>query len=107
MIIYFFFRVFGKIAGMYTGSHLFKPKFDIPPFIGLALISEGGLAIAIVINFKILFPIIGDTLITIIIVSVFLSEFLGPKLISRQLIEKKSPAIVESPPDKSSTQKKD
>jgi hypothetical protein len=107
MILYFGSRLLGKVFGMYSGSQLLKPKFDIPPLLGLGLISEGGLAVAIVINFKILYPMIGDTLITIIIVSVFLSEFLGPKLISRQLIEKKSPAIVESPPDKSSTQKKD
>jgi len=84
---------------MYTGTHLFKIGVEVPSFIGLALISEGGLAIAIIINFRILYPMIGDSLITIIIISIFLSELLSPRLIIRQLaaesesVNEKNPSI--------------
>ena len=56
----------------------------MPPGIGLGLISEGGLTIAIIINFRLLYPTVADSLTTIVILSVFINEFLSPRLILAQ-----------------------
>ncbi len=82
--IYFFMRILGKFIGAFTGGKIFKPDYKVPPYLGLGLISEGGLAIAIIINFKLLYPFIADPLITIIILSVFISELFSPWFILSQ-----------------------
>lgn len=82
--IYFFMRILGKFIGAFTGGKIFKPDYKVPPYLGLGLISEGGLAIAIIINFKLLFPFIADSLLTIIILSVFINELFSPWFILAQ-----------------------
>lgn len=84
LFVYFLFRVFGKSLGAWTATRLFKPVFHVPRGLGFSLISEGGLAVAIIINFKLLYPAIGDPLITIIIISVLINEFLSPRWILAQ-----------------------
>jgi hypothetical protein len=82
--IYFFMRILGKFIGALTGRKIFKPDYKVPPSLGLGLISEGGLAIAIIINFKLLYPFIANPLITIIILSVFINELFSPWFILAQ-----------------------
>lgn len=86
--IYFFVRVFGKFAGTFAASRIFKPGYKVPSTLGLGLLSDGGLSIAIIINFKILYPGMGNALITVIIISVFINEFLSPWLILSQFDKK-------------------
>jgi len=57
-----------------------KADFNIPPTAGLGLISEGGLAVVIIMNFSFLYPSLSDYLVTIITLSMFTNEIIGPKL---------------------------
>ena len=57
----------------------------MPPQLGLGLISEGGLAVAIIINVTLLYPALSDVLITIIVLSVIINEYISPALIVKQL----------------------
>ncbi len=85
---YFACRVIGKISGVLIATTIFKPRYTVPFSSGLGLVPEGGLAIAIIINFKLLpYSNIADTMITIIVISVLISEFMGPGLILRLLKE--------------------
>jgi hypothetical protein len=89
MAAYFIFRLIGKVAGSYAATNIYKPRYAVPFFTGLGLIPEGGLAVAIIINFKLLpYSTIADTMITIIVLSVLISEFIGPGLILKLLKEK-------------------
>ena len=82
--IYFAVRLFGKLLGIFTATRIFRPAYPIPAGLGLGLISEGGLAVAIVINFRLLCPLAADCLITVIILSAFVNELVSPALILTQ-----------------------
>jgi len=82
MLLYFIIRLGGKLMGAYLATHIFRPKYEVPPHLGVGLISEGGLAIAIIIDFELLYPsVLADWFITTIVFSVLLSELIGPRLI--------------------------
>ena len=82
--IYFVIRVIGKVAGTYAATRAFRSDFRVPAASGLGLLSEGGFAVAIVINFSLLYPALSDYLVTVIIISMFVNEILSPKLILLQ-----------------------
>jgi hypothetical protein len=82
--VYPLFRMVGKTAGMWLALKRFKPRFPAPSSLGLGLISEGGLAVAIVLEFCMLYPLYSKPLITIVIVSIIINEFLSPRLILAQ-----------------------
>jgi hypothetical protein len=86
--VYFLIRALGKVIGTFAASRVFKPDYPVPAGLGLGLISEGGLAVAIIINFKLLYPAIGDPLVTVIILAVFANELLSPWLILFQFEKK-------------------
>jgi hypothetical protein len=83
-IAYFLVRIFGKLTGVYIATHIYKPFFKVPWKLGLGLISEGGLVIAIILNFRFLYPPVADSLITIVVFSVLASELVSPRLILAQ-----------------------
>ena len=83
-VIYFVSRLIGKVAGVFTATRIFKPKYEVPAQLGLGLISEGGLAVAIIINVILLYPALSDSLITIIIFSVIINEYISPAMIVKQ-----------------------
>ena len=76
--IYFLGRILGKFIGAFTAVQIFKTGFKVPADLGLGLISEGGVAAAVIINFKLLYPALADPLVTVIIISVFINELLSP-----------------------------
>jgi len=83
-VIYFVSRLIGKVVGVFTATRIFKPKYEVPAQLGLGLISEGGLAVAIIINVILLYPALSDSLITIIIFSVIINEYISPSMIVKQ-----------------------
>lgn len=93
--IYFLIRIIGKLAGTYLAIQIWNPGFYLPKTIGLALLSEGGLTVAIILDFKLLYPMIADPIITIIIISIFINEWLSPRFTLAQFKKdqpgKKSP----------------
>lgn len=82
--IYITTRIFGKFIGTYIGTKIFKPGFYVPATIGFGLMSEGGHAVAIIMNFKLLYPDTADPLITIVILSVIFNELVSPWFILSQ-----------------------
>lgn len=78
---YFLIRIAGKGVGGFVATRVFRPQYPVPPHIGFGLVSEGGLVIAIIINFRFLYPSIADSLTTIVVLSVFASEFISPRMI--------------------------
>ena len=84
-VIYFASRAIGKISGVFFATKIFKPKYIVPPQLGLGLISEGGMAVAIIINVTFLYTELFDVLITIIILSAIINEYISPALIVKQL----------------------
>ncbi len=83
-VFYFLIRILGKVVGVYTATHIYKPIYKVPWKLGLGLISEGGLVIAIILNFRFLYPPAADSMITIVVFSVFASELISPRLILGQ-----------------------
>ncbi|MBU2515435.1 hypothetical protein KJ966_29315 [bacterium] len=83
-IIYFLTRVIAKVIGAFASTRIFTPIYKVPAKIGLGLISEGGLVIAIVLNFRFFYPSVANSLITIVIVSILASEIISPWLILKQ-----------------------
>lgn len=88
-IAYFLFRITGKVVGVFLSTRLFKPQYRVPLGAGLGLISEGGLVVAIILNFHVLYPTVAESLITVVVFSILLSEFISPKLILKQLESEK------------------
>lgn len=82
--IYFMVRILGKMIGTFMATRTLKADFNIPSTAGLGLISEGGLAVAIIMNFSCLYPSLSDYLVTIVIISMFINEIIGPKLMLLQ-----------------------
>ncbi len=83
-LAYFLVRIIGKLTGVYIATRVFKPFYKVPWKLGLGFVSEGGLAIAIILNFRFLYPSVADSLITIVVFSVFASELVSPRLILSQ-----------------------
>ncbi len=79
---YFALRLLGKLAGVRAATLAFRPKYHIPGRLGLGLVSEGGLAIAIIVSYRLLHASpVTDVMVTIIIFSVLIGELIGPRLI--------------------------
>jgi hypothetical protein len=80
--LYFISRIAGKVAGTFIATQRFSLPHTVPPHLGLGLVSEGGLAIAMVLSFRIAHPQpLSDDLVTMIIFGVLLSELAGPGLV--------------------------
>ena len=79
--VYWIIRVAGKLVGTYWATRIFKPTYTVPPAIGLGLLSEGGLGIAIILSFQLLHSSVADFLVTVVIFSLVVNEFISPRLI--------------------------
>ncbi len=82
LAVYFTLRLLGKLVGVRAATLAFRPQYPVPGRLGLGLVSEGGLAIAIIVSFRLLqSSAVSDTLVTIIVFSVLIGELIGPRLI--------------------------
>lgn len=77
---YFSLRLLGKLAGVRAATLAFRPQYPVPGKLGLGLVSEGGLAIAIIVSYRLLHAsVVSDALVTIIIFSVLIGELVGSR----------------------------
>ncbi len=84
--IYIGIRFLGKVLGGFGASLIFKTYFEIPRNIGLGLISQGSMAVAIALSFSQLVPDpIGGLIIFSVAVSVLFNELLSPLAIKSVL----------------------
>ncbi|MBD3290599.1 hypothetical protein GF337_17470 [candidate division KSB1 bacterium] len=82
-------RGLGKLSGGYLGAKLFPTGFNVPSHFGLGLLSQGGIAIAIIINFQQIqqqFPV--NTILTIIIFGALINELISPSFVLK-IVRKK------------------
>ncbi len=82
-------RGLGKLFGGYITSKLSPTGFHIPPYFGLGLLSQGGIAIAIIINFQLIhneFPV--NLILTIVIFGALINELISPSFVLKLVREK-------------------
>ncbi len=90
LLLYMVTRAVGKIAGTYFASKAFlapiQPMREIPPHVGMGLLPQGGLAIAMIVSYLWEF---GNTAqswaINLVHLSVILNELASPYLLFRTL----------------------
>lgn len=90
-LVYCLIRAFSKIVGAFIGTRIFKPQYNVPRTVGLGLLSEGGLAIAIVLTYQQLQAEYSGFLISLLIISVVINELISPKLILMQFQKDEQP----------------
>ncbi|NLL42950.1 MAG: cation:proton antiporter [Firmicutes bacterium] len=73
-------RAAGKILGAWAGSKVIKAETAVQKHLGLALLPQGGLSIALAVLVNLHLADIGNSVIAIMIVSVLLYEIGGPVL---------------------------
>jgi hypothetical protein len=89
VISYIISRIFGKLSGGYITSKLFPTGFYVPSHFGMGLLSQGGIAIAIIINFQQIhhqFP--ANLILTIVIFGALINELISPSLVLKLVREK-------------------
>ncbi|MBN2008144.1 cation:proton antiporter [candidate division KSB1 bacterium] len=75
-------RAFGKYIGGFVAAKMIKTEFKVPTNMGLGLLSQGGVAIAILVNVQQVFRESSINLIfTIIIIAIIVNEFISPRLV--------------------------
>ena len=78
----------GKWAGGFGFSRVVRTPMPLPPSIGLGLISQGGLAVAILINFRMFRDTPSVNLaMSVILFSIFVNELVSPYL-SRRVMKR-------------------
>lgn len=78
-ISYFVIRILGKYLGAFIGSWVTGAEATTRNYLGLALIPQAGVAIGLAfLGQRMLFPDLGDMLLTIILSSSVLYELVGP-----------------------------
>jgi len=85
--IYLIARLIGKTTGAWVAVRVFKPRFKTPHSLGLGLISEGGLAVAMILEFCMFNTSYANFLMTVIIISILINDLLSPRLILAQFGE--------------------
>ena len=74
-------RVVGKVSGGYLALGVAGRDLRVPRRMGLGLISQGGIAVAIVINYQQVFPTsISNVVVTSVLTAVIINELISPTL---------------------------
>jgi hypothetical protein len=84
---YIIVRILGKTLGVAIGTRVWHIGFRPDPRLGLAMLSQGGLALAMIISVGILLPEAPhlQTLETIVIVAIVINQMLAPAMARRTL----------------------
>lgn len=84
--VYLLLRFAGKMGGGFLAARVAPPEVPAPSGLGLGLIAQGGMAIAMVMNYYQLSDApITDAVVTIVLVGVIASELVAPSLAVRLL----------------------
>ncbi len=84
LLLYVIIRAAAKIFGGWLATRLAAPNFPVPARMGLGLLSQGGVSIAILINLQQAYtdPIIHE-IFAIVIFAALINELISPTLITR------------------------
>jgi len=80
VLMYVFFRILGKIGGVWVGAKLSKATLHIRNYLGLALFPQAGIAIglALSLNNEVGFEVMAPIILNVIIATTMVHELLGP-----------------------------
>jgi Kef-type K+ transport system membrane component KefB len=80
-VLYLVLRLIGKVSGGYLAAWTAPESSRPPPTVGLGLISQGGIAIAMVMNYyQLSSAVVTDAVVTTVLVAVILNELASPSL---------------------------
>ncbi len=89
-LVYVLVRLAGKWLGGYVGSKLFRAPLQLPSSIGLGLVSQGGMAAAMVVSFhRSIGGELADSILLLVFVAIIVNELISPFL-TRMAIGKAS-----------------
>ncbi len=85
---YLVFRIAGKVLGGYVAARFIAREFKVSPLVGLGLLSQSGVAIAMAMDFYLSGggPLI-DLIVAMLVIAVIVNELISPELIRRLLTE--------------------
>ena len=79
LLLYIGSRVVGKLVGTYSASRLLPREHGLPAYSGMGLISQGGLAVAMVVSYRWAFETyLVDWAVSVVLVAVVINELLAP-----------------------------
>jgi Kef-type K+ transport system membrane component KefB len=79
-------RIVGKSVGGFVASRVLKNPIQMPGTVGLGLISQGGIAVAMIVSFHEAFATdMADTILMIVLTAIVVNELVGPFLARRVL----------------------
>jgi Kef-type K+ transport system membrane component KefB len=83
-------RMVGKSLGGFVSSRVFRKPITMPSAVGLGLISQGGIAVAMIVSFHEAFASdMANTILMIVLAAIVVNELIGPFL-ARFVIKKAS-----------------
>ncbi len=92
IVLYLFFRILGKILGVWVGGKLSGSNKDIQNYLGVALFPQAGIAIGLALSLQneVGFEIIAPIVLNVIIATTMIHEMVGPLLTKFVLIKTSS-----------------
>jgi len=83
---YLVFRIVGKVLGGYVAVRAIAGEFSVSPWVGFGLLSQGGVAIAMAMDFYLSggSPLI-DVIVAMLVLAVIVNELISPELTQRLL----------------------
>ncbi len=77
-VVYIVTRAIGKVGGAFLGARVSGADEVVKKYLGFAMLSQAGVAIALVLNIQTRFPQYGSLINAIILAAVTFNELLGP-----------------------------
>lgn len=77
-IVYFLFRLTGKFAGAFIGTRILRLERNLQQYLGLAIISQAGLAVGLLTIIRAQVPDIAQTVSAIVLAAILIYEIIGP-----------------------------
>ncbi|HUH13233.1 MAG TPA: cation:proton antiporter [Longimicrobiales bacterium] len=94
-LLYVLVRMLGKLAGGWVGTRVTRLRFSAPGDVGLALLPQGGISIAMAISVTLSYPalrldgglLLGEIVFSTVVLGVLASELVGP-LLTRNVLRR-------------------
>jgi len=83
-LVYVGVRLVGKVVGGYLSTRRLARHHAVPPLIGLGLVSQGGMGLAIIVEFRfVVDQPLTEAVMSVAILAIIINEFLAPWLAIR------------------------
>ncbi len=83
-LVYVGVRLVGKVAGGYLSTRRLARHQEVPPLIGFGLVSQGGMGLAIIVEFRfVVDQPLAEVVMSVAVLAIIINEFLAPWLAIR------------------------